>query len=76
MHTNKLFYLLSRDRRGVFATNSNKCTLKINKTKENKKKKKKKKKALNVCYTYDYSNFRVRYERTSVHIIIELLNLN
>lgn len=75
MHTNKLFYLLSRDRRGVFATNSNKCTLKINKTKENKKKKMKKK-ALNVCYTYDYSNFRVRYERTSVHIIIELLNLN
>lgn len=75
MHTNKLFYLLSRDRRGVFATNSNKCTLKINKTKENKKKKKKKK-TLNVCYTYDYSNFRVRYERTSVHIIIELLNLN
>lgn len=75
MHTNKLFYLLSRDRRGVFATNSNKCTLKINKTKENKKKKKKKK-ALNVYYTYDYSNFRVRYERTSVHIIIELLNLN
>lgn len=75
MHTNKLFYLLSRDRRGVFATNSNKCTLKINKTKENKKKKKKKK-ALNVCYTYDYTDFRVRYERTSVHIIIELLNLN
>lgn len=43
MYTNKLYYLLSRDRRGVFATNSNKCTLKNNKTKENKKKKKKKK---------------------------------
>lgn len=75
MYTNKLYYLLSRDRKGVFATNSNKCTLKNNKTKENKKKKKEKK-AFNVCNTYDYSNFRVRYERTSVHFIIELLNLN
>lgn len=68
MYTNKLYYLLSRDRRGVFATNSNKCTLKNNKTKE--------KKALKVCYTYDFTNFRVRYERTSVHFLIELLNLN
>lgn len=55
--------------------NLNKCILKINKIKENKKKKKEKK-VLNVCYIYDYFNFRVCYECILVYIIIELFNLN
>lgn len=49
------------------------CNLKNNKT---KKEKKERKALLNVCFTDDYTNFRVRFERTSVHFIIELLNLN
>lgn len=45
------------------------CNLKNNKT----KKEKKERKVLNVCYTDDYTNFRVRFERTSVHFIMNCL---
>lgn len=55
--------------------NLNKCILKNNKIKENKKNKKKKK-VFNVCYIYDYFNFRVCYECILVYFIIELFNLN